>query len=132
VLAGVPGLVDLPFVGKLFAHNRRQTQETDIVLTLTPHIVRVLDLTEADLRPFRVRRDSPGAAPAELPNVLREPPPRDRDVPQQSPAATPDPAAPFFPQPLQPGVGFPQPLQGPLPGAPMPITPPPPKKPCGE
>ena len=132
VLAGVPGLSDLPLVGKLFANNRRQTQETDIVLTLTPHIVRVLDLTEADLRPFRVRRDSPGAAPAELPNVLREPPPRDRDVPQQSPGTTPDPAAPFFPQPLQPGVGFPQPLQGPLPGSNVPITPPPPKKPGGQ
>jgi hypothetical protein len=28
--------------------------KTDIILTLTPHIIRVLDLTEADLRPFRV------------------------------------------------------------------------------
>ncbi len=37
--------------------------ETDIILTLTPHIVRVLDLTEADLRPFRVGRDTGSAAP---------------------------------------------------------------------
>ncbi|MBI3048264.1 MAG: hypothetical protein HYY76_08115, partial [Acidobacteria bacterium] len=53
VAAGVPGLSDLPVVGRLFAHNRRETQETDIVLTLTPRIVRVLDLSEEDLRPFR-------------------------------------------------------------------------------
>ncbi|MGH9257520.1 MAG: secretin N-terminal domain-containing protein, partial [Vicinamibacterales bacterium] len=43
VLEGVPGLSDLPLVGRLFAHNRRETQETDIILTLTPHIIRVLD-----------------------------------------------------------------------------------------
>ncbi len=70
-LAGVPGLSDIPLVGRLFAHNTKSTDQTDIILTLTPHIVRVLDLTEADLRPFRVGRDS--LAPiAELPPI--EPP----------------------------------------------------------
>ena len=44
VLSGIPGLSDLPVVGRLFAHNQRETQETDIILTLTPRIVRVLDL----------------------------------------------------------------------------------------
>ena len=29
-------------------------------MTLTPRIVRVLELTEADLRPFRVGRDGDG------------------------------------------------------------------------
>ncbi|MGE0043451.1 MAG: type II secretion system protein GspD, partial [Vicinamibacterales bacterium] len=58
VLSGVPGLSDIPVVGRLFAHNRKETQETDIILTLTPHIVRVLDLTAEDLAPFRVGRDS--------------------------------------------------------------------------
>ncbi len=61
VLDGVPGLSDLPIVGRLFSRNRQETQETDIILTLTPHIVRVLDLTEADLRPFRLGGDRGGA-----------------------------------------------------------------------
>ena len=74
VLEGVPGLSDLPVVGRLFARNRRETQQTDIVLMLTPHIVRVLDLTEDDLRPFRVGRDI-GVPFVELPAV--EMPPRD-------------------------------------------------------
>ena len=55
---GLPGLSDVPLVGHLFGHNTKSTTQTDIILTLTPHIVRVLDLTEADLRPFRVGRDS--------------------------------------------------------------------------
>ena len=60
VLEGIPGLIDLPVVGRLFGRNRTETQETDIILTLTPHIVRGLDLDEADLRPFIVGRDTSG------------------------------------------------------------------------
>jgi len=76
VLAGVPGLSDIPILGRLFAHSRRETQETDIILTLTPRIVRVLDLTEEDLRPFRVGGEG-GGAPIEL------------AVPPQQPARPP-------------------------------------------
>ena len=133
VLSGVPGLSDLPLIGRIFARNQTDTQQTDIVLTLTPHIVRVLDVTEDDLRPFRMSRDTGGlglggdAPPIQLPprgaedEVLPLPtlPPRD---PKQ-----PEPAAPAFPQPL-PGIGT-QPL-GKLPG--KPITLPSPKKPGGR
>ncbi len=55
-LRGIPGLSDLPIIGPMFAHTQRESRETDIVLTLTPHVIRVLDLTEEDLRPFRRRR----------------------------------------------------------------------------
>lgn len=72
VLSGVPGLSDIPVIGRLFAYNHIESQETDIILTLTPHIVRVLDLTEADLRPFLVDSDLgvpigdlPAASPVE-------------------------------------------------------------------
>ena len=112
-MSGIPGLTDLPLIGKLFANNRKETQQTDIILTLTPHIVRVLDLSEADLRPFRM--GDGGTAPAELPAA---PPPRDREpLPGLAP-----------PQPVVPP--FPQPLQGPLPGQQQPVTPP--KKPGGR
>lgn len=69
VLGGIPGLSDIPVLGRLFAHTRIETQETDIILTLTPHIVRVLDLSESDLRPFRVGRDS-GLPIVELPPAI--------------------------------------------------------------
>ena len=51
-------LSDLPLIGRLFAHNQRQIQETDIIVTLTPRIIRLLDLEEEDLRAFRVERDT--------------------------------------------------------------------------
>jgi len=66
VLSGIPGLSDIPVIGRLFAYNHIESQETDIILTLTPHIVRVLDLTEADLRPFLVDSDL-GSSIGDLP-----------------------------------------------------------------
>jgi general secretion pathway protein D len=101
VLSGIVGLSDLPLVGRMFAHSKRETQETDIVLTLTPRIVRVLDLTEEDLRPFRVGRDGDGAGALSLPLPvgvdLTEPAPR------QPQPGQPVPAPPAGPQPRQPG-----------------------------
>jgi general secretion pathway protein D len=108
-LAGVPGLVDLPLVGRMFAANHRDSTQTDIVLMITPRIIRVLDLTEADLRAFRVGRDASST-------VLEFP------LPAQ-PAAAPVPEQPAAaPGPEEPGARPPR--TGP-PGIVTPSTPPP-------
>ena len=81
-LEGIPGLSDIPVVGHIFGHTQKTTDQTDIILTLTPHIIRVLDLTEADLRPFRVGRDS--LAPlAEIPLPVE--PPKEEQPPVKKP-----------------------------------------------
>jgi general secretion pathway protein D len=97
-LDGIPGLSDLPLVGHLFSHSGRQTEQSDIVLTLTPHIVRVLDLNESDLRPFKVGRES--VTPVELPVPI--------------PALPPEPAAPAPPQPATPPPSSPATTPGPI------------------
>ena len=122
VMTGLPGLSDLPLIGRLFGHNRIEGKESDIVLTLTPHIVRVLDLSEADLRPFRLGRDAGGTPTVDLPTAL----PRDRAPDALDPA---EPLAPTFPQPRQPGQAPTDPLKGTLPGTPTPILPPAPPPP---
>ena len=50
----VPGLSDIPLVGRLFQQNRRNAQRTDVILTMTPHIIRRSDITEDDLLPIWV------------------------------------------------------------------------------
>jgi general secretion pathway protein D len=105
VLSGIPGLSDLPVVGRLFAHNRRETQETDIILTLTPRIVRVLDLSADDLRPFRVGRDS-GVPLIDIPLPTPIPP-------AKPPADAPDFGVPGATPPRSPILPIPQPVKPP-------------------
>ena len=53
-LTGVPGLSDIPVLKRLFGNTDTNVQQTDIVLTLTPHIMRIPDITEEDLLPLWV------------------------------------------------------------------------------
>ena len=111
------------------------------MLTLTPHIVRVLDLSESDLRPFRLGRDVPGGGgrrePASL--VPRDIVPRDREVEPArigadatvGPVTAPDGAG--VPAAAAAAGSVSATAAGPLPGVTMPVPPPPPppKKPGG-
>ncbi len=92
IMDGIPGLSDLPLVGKMFSHSQRQTEQTDIVLTLTPHIVRVLDLNEADLRPFKVGRET--VTLIDLPVAIPPQPPQSAEPAAPAPAPAPPPANP--------------------------------------
>jgi general secretion pathway protein D len=114
--ATIPGLGDIPVIGRLFGYNHKETQETDIILTLTPRIVRVLNLSAEDLRPFRVGRE-PGAA-----GVADIAPPLPLPLPLPTPAKPPGgDAAPLAPQfPNSPGPAAPI-------NPPTPVKPPPPK-----
>lgn len=106
-LEGIPGLSDIPIIGRLFGHSKRETKQTDIVLMLTPRIVRVLDLEIDDLRPFRVGRDASGGV-YELPLPVAQPlpaaPPQDDDA--GGPAGIFPPGTPTGPpgqvRPMQP------------------------------
>jgi general secretion pathway protein D len=51
---GIPGLSDIPIIGRLFSDKRTESQRTDVILTLTPHIIRNAEITEEDLQPIWV------------------------------------------------------------------------------
>ncbi len=102
VVDGIPGLSDIPGIGRIFTHTQTEVNQTDIILTLTPHIIRVLDLDEADLRAFRVGRDSIGSA-SDQPVAIDIPRPEDTPAPPAAPAppppgaGAPGPAVPIVP-----------------------------------
>ena len=127
-LEGIPGLSDLPIVGRLFARNRRETKETDVVLMLTPRIVRVLDLTAEDLRPFRVGRDATGGV-YELPLPPQPQPAPPGQQPGPQPPAEERPADREEPPDTAPGV-FPGPVRTGPPGISRPPEPAPTKPPA--
>jgi len=47
--AGFPGLVDIPGIRRIFSSQTSTHRETDLILTLTPHIIRIPDIREEDL-----------------------------------------------------------------------------------
>jgi general secretion pathway protein D len=98
-LSGIPGLASLPVLGRLFARNRDENQETDIVMTLTPHVVKRPALTQEDFESFEVGTDAqtvlfeapviPPAPPATTPP--RPEPPRVEPIRPPAPTPTPPP-----------------------------------------
>ena len=122
---GIPGLSDIPGIGHLLGHSSNERNQTDVIVMLTPRIVRVLELTEEDLRGFQMGRDS-GAAGA-VPSRLGAPPAGGVGLPLPEeppvPGAEPDAGTPLPGASPQPGA-MPQPAKPVLPPAPPPQTPP--------
>ncbi|HEV8657684.1 MAG TPA: secretin N-terminal domain-containing protein [Thermoanaerobaculia bacterium] len=52
--ARTPFLGDIPFLGRLFNRQHQGETRTDLVLTMTPHIIRIADITDDDLAPMWV------------------------------------------------------------------------------
>ncbi|MGH9332684.1 MAG: secretin N-terminal domain-containing protein [Vicinamibacteria bacterium] len=66
-LDGTPGLASIPVLGRLFAANHKEVKQSDIVLMMTPRIIRRADLSIEDLLPHVI--DGLGGQ-----NILYEPP----------------------------------------------------------
>lgn len=49
-MSKIPGLGDIPAIGRLFSANDDQTTRTDVLLTITPRIVRSWDVPPKDMR----------------------------------------------------------------------------------
>ncbi len=55
---GITGLKDIPLIGYLFSSNKKTIDQSDVVLTITPHIIRAIDISEDDLKPLWVDPDN--------------------------------------------------------------------------
>jgi general secretion pathway protein D len=52
--AKTPFLGDIPILGRLFTNESKTQLRTDLLLTMTPHIIRIPDITEDDVAPMWV------------------------------------------------------------------------------
>jgi general secretion pathway protein D len=74
-LEGWPGLAKLPLLRYLFSHDKTDHQEDEVLIVLTPRIVRIPEWTKANLRPLysgsetnvQVKRESEIRAPVQPP-----------------------------------------------------------------
>lgn len=55
---GIPGLASLPFFKYLFSDNSNEVQTNDILIVITPHVLRMPEVTAADLRPMAAGTDT--------------------------------------------------------------------------
>ena len=108
-LRGIPGLLRLPVLRSLLASNDTEILQTDIIMLLTPRIVRTQELTLADVSPIFIgSQQSLG---------LGGPPPLIAAPVDATPEpAAPAPAAPAAPPPAGPGVIVVPPGSSPIPG----------------
>ena len=102
-LRGLPGIANMPILREFASSNDRSIAQTDIVMLLTPHIIRSRNLTEADLRPVAIGSQqslSLGGSPL----VLAPPRQPGTDTPPtvENAAPAPVPAAPAAPAPAAP------------------------------
>jgi general secretion pathway protein D len=84
----IPFIGDIPILGRLFTDKAKTNKTTDLVLTLTPHIIRIPDVTDEDLMPVYVGTDAnisfrggpqietPGGAPGPFDTPRGTPPAR--------------------------------------------------------
>jgi len=131
-MSGIPGLLRVPVLNQLFANNDNTGEQSDIVMLLTPHIVRTHELTVSDVAPIYIGTQQnislggppPLIAPVPEPAAPPGEPGTTPAIPGAPPAGVPEPPAaapPGVPQPGVPQPGAPGTTQ-PKPGAPT--TPP--------
>jgi len=80
-LEGWPGLAKLPLLRYLFSHDKTDHQEDEVLIVLTPRIVRIPEWTKANLRPLysgsetnvQVKRESEIRAPVQQPATSPQP-----------------------------------------------------------
>ncbi|HUF17859.1 MAG TPA: secretin N-terminal domain-containing protein [Thermoanaerobaculia bacterium] len=131
----IPFLSDLPVIGRLFSREQNNVATTDVVLTMTPHIIRIPDITDEDLAPMWVGTTNNltfrGVSPRLESNVQADPfnnvprtttatqenPPPSQEffAPGQVPATQPPPSSPVPPA-TGPSDVFRQQPQPPPPG----------------
>ena len=57
-IKGIPGLKDLPLIGRLFGAEDTTVDQTDIIMTITPYIVRTIPKSPEDSKPLWVDLDT--------------------------------------------------------------------------
>ena len=94
--SGAIGMNSIPMIGKLFGNRSKQTDEQEVVISITPRIVRAPKLTEEDMVALRVGTQEIPRVEGARPGLFGEPEPPAAG-PAPGPAQAPAPQAPARP-----------------------------------
>ena len=122
-LSGIPWVMHLPVIKQLFSANDNSIQQSDVVMLLTPRIVRSREFTANDLGPIYIGTQSNLGLSGPPPLIGGTPEPGQAGAAAPAPAGqplaqpqAPAPAAVPAPAPQQPAPPVPNPLGAAVPG----------------
>ncbi len=122
-LSGLPWVMHLPVIKQLFSANDNSIQQSDVVMLLTPRIVRSREFTANDLGPIYIGTQSNLGLSGPPPLIGAAPEPGQAGAAAPAPAGqplaqpqAPAPAAVPAPAPQQPAPPVPNPLGAAVPG----------------
>jgi len=127
-LKGILGLQNIPIVGGLLSAPQKTRIETEMLISLTPHIVRSPHVSEADLTPLDVGTQERTRVRSAEPALFAVPAGADAGAKQpENPAASTAPKAAATPAPTPPAATLPLIATTPVPAPPesAPSLPPP-------
>jgi general secretion pathway protein D len=91
----IPFLADIPWLGRLFTSGNQERRRTDVLISLTPRIVKIMERPDPDIESFASgTADSFGPAQPAIPTPVAPPRPV---TPSVQPPAAPGSAAPAAP-----------------------------------
>lgn len=76
-LSGIPGLSKLPILGRLFGNTDEKIQQTDVIFSITPRVIRKTDISDENLE--TIWSDTPQGGQGTAPMTRQTPVPRSRD-----------------------------------------------------
>ncbi len=90
--AGALGTNNIPILGKLFGDRKKSRDETEVLISITPRIVRGPKITEEDLIPLRVGTEEVRRVEGARPGLFGTEPPSPANVPSAPAPASGTPA----------------------------------------
>jgi general secretion pathway protein D len=101
--AGAIGVNEIPILGKLFGHHERNVDDTEVLMSITPRVVRAPKVTDEDLVPLRVGTQEVPKVEGARPPLFGEPETTPEGQGEGAGAATPAAPPPQAPGPAPEG-----------------------------
>jgi general secretion pathway protein D len=114
-------LPSIPIIGRLFSGTEKRKEDQEILISLTPHLVRAPRITEADLATLYVGTQEKVSVPSARPPLFGP-----EEPPTEPPAVAPPGGTPVTPSRPPPGETPPVAPEETVPATPPPGTPAPP------
>jgi general secretion pathway protein D len=102
--SGALGIEKIPLLNRIFGQNKQDANDTEVLISITPHVVRAPKITEDDLVPLGVGTDELVRVQGARPSLFGEPEPEPEAPAEVAPAPPASQPRRIEPQALDPAA----------------------------